>query len=440
MRFSAILPEEIDVMERFETVIVGGGQAGLATSYCLAQQGREHVVLEQAACAAPVWRNERWDSFTLVTPNWAVQMPGAEYDGPDRDGFMPRDAVVAYFEEYVDRFRLPVQYNSRVVSIAPMNGTGYRVITPERTLAANNVVMATGFEQLPRIPAFAAALSAEINQLHSSRYRNLESLPAGAVLVVGSAQSGTQIAEELARRGRSVFLSVGNAGRAPRRYRGKDVVDWLVAIGFFDITPDKLPVPKEHFAAPHVSGADGGHTLNLHQFARDGVTLLGHLRGASSAAISLAPDLHESLARADGFEREAQKMIDGYIAANGLDAPEEELPNLRDGFEQPLIDELDLKASGVTTIIWATGYTSDFGLVQMPVLDDTGFPIQTRGVTEHAGLYFVGMPWMPSLKTGTLMGVGECARHIASHILAADADDRRESTAAAERLLPSLTA
>ena len=177
------------------------------------------------------------------------------------------------------------------------------------------------------------------------------------MLVVGSAQSGGQIAEELYQHGRDVFLSIGSAGRAPRRYRGKDVIAWLSRIGFFDLTPDKLPVPKEQFAAPHVSGTKGGHTLNLHQFARDGVTLLGHLRGAAGDTISLAPDLHETLARVDQFEREVQKMIDGYVQANGLDAPEEELPQLRDGYEQPIIEELDLKAAGITTVIWATGYT-----------------------------------------------------------------------------------
>lgn len=412
-------------MERIETVIVGGGQAGLATSCFLTQQGHEHVVLEQAAQAAPVWRNERWDSFTLVTPNWTVRMPGAEYNGPDPGGFMPRDEVVVYFERYVDRFRLPVQVNARVLAIQPMDGRGFRVITPERTFAANNVVVATGYEQAPRIPAFAAAISPDITQLHSSRYRRPEALPPGAVLVVGSAQSGAQIAEELHQHGRRVFLSVGNAGRAPRRYRGKDVLEWLLPIGFFDMTPDKLPMPKEHFAPPHVSGVDGGRTLNLHQFARDGVTLLGHVRGADGDTLSLAADLHETLARGDGFEAEVQKMIDGYIQANGIDAPTEELPRLRDGYEQPLHESLNLREAGITSIIWATGYRYDYGLVKSPVLDGDGFPVQTRGVTGHEGLYFVGMPWMPSLKSGTLPGVGEAAAHIASHILAGNGHDHR---------------
>ncbi|MGH2561182.1 MAG: NAD(P)-binding domain-containing protein [Thermomicrobiales bacterium] len=400
-------------------MIVGGGQAALATSYYLTQFGREHVVLEQAAHAANVWRTERWDSFTLVTPNWAFKLPGAEYDGADRDGFMPRDEVVATFDRYVEQFRLPVQCNTRVVSVEAMDHRGYRVATPERIFEARNVVVATGLDQQPKLPPSAADLPPGITQLHSSRYRNPESLPAGAVLVVGSAQSGCQIAEEFYQRGRTVFLCIGHAGRAPRRYRGKDTFEWLYRVGFFDMTPDKLPVPKEKFAAPHISGSNGGHTLNLHQFSRDGVTLLGHLRGAADDKIALAPDLHENLAKVDGFERQAQNMIDGYIQAKGLDALTEELPHLRDGYEQPIIEELDVKATGISTVIWATGYTYDFSLVKVPVHDDKGFPIQASGVTNYAGLYFVGMPWMPSLKSGILVGVGESARQIASHIAAA---------------------
>ncbi|HEY7034788.1 MAG TPA: NAD(P)-binding domain-containing protein [Thermomicrobiales bacterium] len=405
-------------MERLETIVVGGGQAGLATSYYLTQHAHEHIVLERAPQAATTWRNERWDSFTLVTPNWGVKMPGAEYDGPHPDAYMPRDEVVAYFERYVDRFRLPVQYETRVLSVESLDGFGYRVRTDEETLRASNVVIATGFEQYVKIPSFASGLPAGITQLPSNRYRNPESLPSGAVLVVGCAQSGAQIAEDLYRRGRQVFLATGSSsGRAPRRYRGRDMFAWLYDIGFFDLTPNQMPFPREHFAAPHLSGAGGGHTLNLHRFARDGVTLLGHLRGTADGKIRLAPDLHENLTRIDGFEQQARKMVDGYIRARGLDVPPEEIPQLRDGYSQPIVEELDLTSAGIGTIIWATGYGYDYGLVKLPVLDADGFPIQTRGVTGFTGLYFVGMPWMPALRSGILAGVGDAAKHIASHIV-----------------------
>jgi putative flavoprotein involved in K+ transport len=400
----------------YDTIVIGGGQAGLATSYYLTQAGREHVVLEGAAQPANAWRNGRWDSFKLVTPNWTLRMPGAEYNGDDREGFMPRNEIVAYFEQYVEKFHIPIQYNTRVIAVEPIDSRGYRVQTDGRSFEANNVVMATGFEQLPNLPSFASDLSPDITQLHSGAYRNPESLPPGAVLVVGSAQSGSQIAEELYLRGQKVYICIGGAGRVPRRYRAKDIVEWLLLTGFFNLTPDKLPVPREHFAPPHVSGANGGHTLNLHQFARDGVTLLGPLRGAVGDKVLLTPDLHENLAKADGFELQVQKMVDSYIQANGLDAPTEELPQLRDGYEQPIVEELNLKAAGINTVIWATGYTFDFSLVKLPIGDKDGFPIQTRGVANYPGLYFVGMPWMPSLKSGTLAGVAESAAHIASVI------------------------
>lgn len=416
-------------MEHIETIIVGGGQAGLATSYYLSQHGREHIILDGAAQAGNVWRTGAWDSFTLVTPNWMLKMPGAEYNGPNRDGFMPRAEVVTYFEHYVERFRLPIQYNTYVAMIEPSDHKGYRVQGSEREFEADNVVIATGLARRPRIPSFGASLSVDITQLHSSAYRNPEALPAGAVLVVGSAQSGTQIAEELYKNSRQVFLSTGSAGRAPRRYRGKDVLEWLFLSGFFDLTPDKFPFPKGHFAAPHLSGTNRGHSLNLHQFARDGVILLGHLRGALGDQVSLALDLHENLAKADGFELQLQKMVDGYIMGNGIAAPSEELPQLRDGYAQPVIEELDLKASGISTVIWATGYASDFEFVKLPIFDQDGFPIQMCGVTRYPGLYFVGMPMMPSLKSGILAGVGESAKYIASHIAKANAHHRSSSRA-----------
>jgi putative flavoprotein involved in K+ transport len=409
--------------EQVQTVIIGGGQAGLATSYWLKQHRREHIILEQAAQAANAWRNGRWDSFTLVSPNWATRMPGveppgAESPGADPNGFMPRDELVAYFEQYIERFQLPVRYNTRVTSVEP-DGTGYIVRTGEGTFNARNVVVATGLFQRPKIPAFSAQMDASIMQLHSGAYRNPHSIPPGAVLVVGSAQSGCQIAEELYQSGRQVYLCIGTAGRMPRRYRGKDIFEWAYLSGFLDRTPDMLPSPRARFAGnPQLSGKDGGHALNLHQFARDGVTLLGRIANAAGHTIALAPDLKMNLATSDSFEANFCKMVDGYVAEKGLDAPREELPQLRDGYNVPEILELDLQAAGITTIIWAMGYSFDFSLVKLPAFDGDGFPVQQRGVTSYAGLYFVGMPWLPRQKTGLLLGVGEAAEHIAAHIAA----------------------
>ena len=339
---------------------------------------------------------------------------------------MPRDEILGVFERYAAGHELPVRFGVDVTAVEPLAGRpGYlvRTVGADRVgsdFEAQNVVVATGMYQRPKIPAFSSGLPTDVLQLHSGQYRNPASLPPGAVMVVGSGQSGCQIAEELYKSGRRVYHSIGSAGRAPRRYRGKDTYEWLVLAGFFDRTPDMLPSPKARFAPdPHLSGAGGGHTLNLHRFARDGVTLLGHLRGVTDGRLDVAPDLHESLSKADQFEAQLVKLIDGYIAKNGLDAPEERLPELRDGFDQAVITELDVRTAGITTVIWAAGYRFDFSWVKLPVCDEDGYPVQERGVTRYPGLYFVGLPWLHTRKSGLLLGVGEDAEYIAGRIAAA---------------------
>jgi putative flavoprotein involved in K+ transport len=406
------------MIPKYPTLIIGGGQAGLATSYHLKQRGQEHILLEQAAQAGNAWRNDRWDSFTLLTPNWSLRLPGVEYQGAAPDGFMGREEIVATFERYVERFQLPVQYGARVNAVeANANGGGYRVRTDNEVLEAGKVVVATGLYQRPKIPAFRTGLPAHIMQLHSGHYRNPQALPPGAVLVVGSGQSGCQIAEELYLSGRQVYLCVGSSGRVPRRYRGKDIYEWMHLSGFLDRTPDKLPSPRAKFAAnPQVSGRDGGRSLNLHQFTRDGVALLGRIQDGRDGRIWLAPDLKENLARTDQFEAEFIKMVDGFIARTGVDAPVESLPVLRDGYAVEEIRELDLLSAGITTIIWALGYGFDFNMVKLPAFDDDGYPIQKRGVTAYPGLFFMGLPWLVKMKSGHLFGVGEDAEYIAERI------------------------
>lgn len=405
-------------MKYIETIVIGAGQAGLATSYYLTQHTQEHLVIEQSDKAASVWPSRSWDSFTLVTPKWAFKMPGVASSADERDRFMSRDEVIKFFEDYIRTFKPPIKYNTKVLTISIGDDGCYIITTSDAVYTAKNVVIATGFFQHPRIPPFAKHISTEIKQLHSSAYRKPASVPEGAVLIVGSGQSGCQIAEELLNAGRKVFLCVGTAGRVPRRYRGKDIIEWLQMIGLFELTPEQLPPGMGKFEGiPHLTGADGGHTINLHQFARDGITLLGHLHHAEENKIVFAPDLHNSLSVVDNFESEAITMIDDYIAKNELNQPEEILLQLRDGYEQPLIEELDLTEAGINTIIWATGYSFDYSMIKLPVLDQDGFPIQSRGAAEYPGLYFVGMPWMPSEKSGFLLGVAESAQHIVSNIM-----------------------
>jgi putative flavoprotein involved in K+ transport len=400
------------------TVIVGGGQAGLALSYFLKRQSRDHLILEQADAPAEAWRNHRWDSFTLNTPNWQSQLPGAPHAG-DPDAFMSRPQIIAYFERYAEH--LPVRYGHRVVSIERDERWGsYLIATADGdSFVARNTVIATGLYQKPNIPAFAAGFPGEMMQIHSEAYRNPHVLPQGAVLVVGSAQSGAQIAEDLCEAGRKVYLAVGRAGRTPRRYRGKDANWWSERLGIYDRTVEELPSPRAKFAGkPHISGTRGGHTLNLHQFARDGVVLLGHLQGVSNGIISLAPDLHNNLAKADEHEAEFAKAVDAYVAATGIAAAPEALPASRDGFAAPLLTELDLGAAGITTVIWATSYQFDFSIVRLPIFDADGYPIQKCGLTEYPGLFFLGLPWLRNAKSGLIHGVGDDAAHIARTIAA----------------------
>jgi putative flavoprotein involved in K+ transport len=408
-------------MEKIETIIVGGGQAGLATSYHLKQHGREHIVFEQAEKAGNAWRNDRWDSFTLVTPNWSVQLPGAHYDGNDPDGFMPKDKIVAYFERYVDKFNLPVQFNTSVLEVTPLDakrGKGYQVKTTGKTFQAKNVIMATGSFQKPKIPPFSANIPAGILQLHSGHYRNPSQLPDGAVLVVGAAQSGMQIAEELHQSGRTIYLATGAAPRVPRRYRGRDIVAWMVDTGFLDQPVDKLPSPKARLRGnPQASGKDGGHNLNLHQFARDGIKLFGHIASAQDGKVFFAPDLKENLAASDKMEKDFIELTDKFIEAHSIDVPPEELPNLQDGFSVEVSTEVDLKAANVYTIIWAMGYTADYSLVKLPLTDGDGFPIQQHGATQYPGLYFVGTHWLTKRKSTVLIGVNEDAEHIVADMM-----------------------
>lgn len=404
-------------IEKNDTVIIGGGQAGLAMSYLLTEQGRDHVVLEKGQQVAESWRG-RWDSFTLVTPNWQLQLPGHPYQGDDPDGFLVRDEVVRYLEDYVAMFNPPLRLGVKVTAVEKISeGDDFLVETTDQDYEAANVVVAVGAFQYPNIPAFSQDAPEEIPQLHSSEYQNPEALPEGNVLIVGSGQSGCQIAQELHESGRQVYLCTSRAGRIPRRYRGKDSFWWALKLGIFDQTVDELESPKERFTAnPQVSGKDGGQDINLHQFARDGIVLLGHLEGFEGRRAILAPDLHQNLAIADKQAAELCKGVDKYVRKVGLDVPEESVTELQDGYEQDVNTELDLAEAEIDVILWATGFDRDFSWIDLPIFDEWGYPVQERGVTEHPGLYFLGLHWLHTLKSGLFLGVGEDAEHIAEHM------------------------
>lgn len=404
-----------------ETVIVGGGHAGLALSYHLGRLGRPHVILERGRVAER-WRSERWDSLMFQFPNWSLRLPGHEYRGDRPDGFATREEVIAFIERYRELVNAPVRTGVRVDCVRPVDG-GFRLETSSGDVDAANVVVATGPYQEPILPAVRHALPPTIVQVHASSYRNPAQLPAGAVLVVGSGASGCQIVEDLLAAGRTVYLSVGRHRRYPRRYRGHDMFWWMERIGALDQTLDERPDARER-PNPLVTGVGGGHEIDLRDYAAAGVTLLGHLEAVTGSRLHLADDLESLLAAGDESVGVFTRTVDACIARSGLAAPTEAAPpagSLRPvppRVVSPPIRELDLAASGIMAVVWATGFRRDFSWIDAPVFDGRGEPIHRRGVTGCAGLYFLGLPWLHKLKSSVLCGVGDDAAHLADHIAA----------------------
>jgi putative flavoprotein involved in K+ transport len=407
-----------DVTRRVETVVVGGGPAGLATSYCLGQLGRDHVVLERGRVAER-WRSERWDSFCLLSPNWAIHLPGDRYETEEPDGFAPRDAVVRWLEAYAARTGAPVREGVEVTALRPGGAGGWRLETPEAVWEADHVVVATGPYQRPAIPAYAGTLPPDIVQVPSSAYRNPSALPPGGVLVVGAGTSGCQITEDLVAAGRRVHLSVGSHHRVPRRYRGRDFTWWCIEMGEFDQTVDTLPTGRrERGPALQLTGVGGGHDIDLRAYEAQGVVLLGRLEAARDGHLFLAADLEERLARGDEMLLRFRAAVDAFVHQSGLDAPPappDALAAPRRGARAETRD-MRLRSAGITSVVWACGFRYGFDWVQVPVFDDLGEPVQRRGVTRFPGLYFVGLPWLHKLKSSFLFGLGEDAAYVAAHI------------------------
>jgi putative flavoprotein involved in K+ transport len=402
-------------------VIVGGGQAGLAMSWCLRARGVEHVVLERHEIASS-WRRQRWDSFCLVTPNWQCQLPGHPYAGGDPDGFMVKDEILRYLDDYVASFAPPVIEGVGVESLTQSDHGTFVVQTSVGTLTADQVVLAVGGYHVPSFPRMAERLPAAITQLHSSRYRSSAALPDGAVLVVGSGQSGAQIAEDLHLEGREVHLAVGSAPRVARFYRGRDVVAWLHDMGRYDLPidehPEGLAARKE--ANHYVTGRDGGRDIDLRRFATEGMHLHGRLTDITAPELSFAGDLRRNLDLADATEDRIKDAIDAYIAGAGVDAPEEPryIPLWEPAREADAPSRLDLEAAGITSVVWATGFRSDWSWVQVPAFDGTGYPTHQRGVTAIRGLSVLGLPWLYSWGSGRFAGIARDAEHLADHVAA----------------------
>lgn len=393
-------------------VIVGGGQAGLSVSYHLKQRGIEHLVFEKNT-AAHTWSTQRWDSFCLVTPNWQCDLPGHRYDGPDPDGFMKRDEIVAYLKAFVAKVNPPIREGVAVTRVARREDGLFSMQTSEGDYTANEVVVASGGYHTPIIPRMAEKLPGSVTQIHSNQYRNPDQLPEGEVLVVGSGQSGAQIAEDLHLAGRKVHLAVGDAPRCARFYRGRDVVTWLADMGYYEMTIDNHPLRDgvRDNTNHYVTGRDGGRDIDLRRFAVEGMTLYGLMEDYRDGALRFRDDLKHSLDQADRTYNGINAAIDKYIAETGIEAPAQAhyAPVWEPG--EP-VTSLALDGSGITSVVWCIGFTPDFRWLDASVFNGAGSPKHKRGVTNEDGVYFIGLPWLNTWGSGRFGAVGRDAEHI----------------------------
>jgi putative flavoprotein involved in K+ transport len=406
----------------FPVAVIGGGQSGLSMSHCLGERGIGHVVIE-AHRVGHEWRERRWDSFCLVTPNWQCRLPGHPYRGGDPDGFMVRTQIIEYLEQYASSFQPPLVEGVRVTGLRRGPDGVFELDSTAGRLTADQVVVATGPYHEPRIPRMAERLPAHVTQLHSSDYRNPGQLPPGAVLVVGTGQSGCQIAEDLHLAGRRVHLAVGGAPRVARFYRGRDCVAWLDEMGHYERSIDEFDdtAAVRARANHYVTGRDGGRDIDLRAFARDGMRLHGRLVAicagpGQGTVLEFADDLRANLDQADAVAEGIKDAIDAHIAARGLHAPAEPryTPVWQPDPHEPRT--LDPAEAGIGTVIWSTGFHRDHRWIQVPVFDGRGYPMHRRGATSCPGLYFLGLPWQHSWGSGRFEAVGRDARFLAEHI------------------------
>jgi putative flavoprotein involved in K+ transport len=402
--------------EHFPVVIVGAGQAGLSVSWQLVRRGIEHVVLERDTIAHE-WRDSRWDNFTLVTPNWQCQLPGYPYAGDDPDGFMQRDEVYGFVRRYADTFNAPVREHVSVTELTNNVASGYDLQTSAGAMHADQVVIATGGYHMPKIPRAAESIPNGVLQLHSSTYHGPEQLPEGDVMVVGSGQSGAQIAEDLHIAGRTVHLVTGSAPRVARFYRGRDCVAWLNDMGVYDVSIADHPggLSKREKTNHYVTGRDGGRDIDLRTFAVQGMRLYGRLAQINGVRLSFAPTLAEALDGADKVSESIKSDIDAYIEREGIDAPTE--PRYTPVWHpRTEVTELDLAEANITSIIWSTGFTTNYRWVKVGVFDGEGMPTHNRGITSSAGMHFIGLPWQHTWGSGRFAAVARDSEYLVDQL------------------------
>jgi putative flavoprotein involved in K+ transport len=404
----------ISLKPHYSTVVVGGGQAGLSASHYLSRAGIDHIVFERNT-AAHKWKNERWDAFCLVTPNYQCLLPDHAYDGAAPHGFMVKDEIIAYLERFIDKVGAPILEHTQV-NLVEQGAEAFRVETSAGTVTADSVILATSLYAHPFIPGTASGLPQTIRQLHTSDYRNPESLPPGGVMVVGSGQSGCQIAEDLHLAGRQVHLVTGNAPRCARVYRGRDVVDWLTDIGQYEITVEQDGMTKKkHDTNHYLTGRDGGRDIDLRQFALEGMQLYGRMETVRGGRMHFRANLKQNLDEADRVYNGINALIDRHIAETQIMAPPS---SVYQPVWEPVQEatELDLEAAGIGGVIWATGFTPDWSYAALPIFDGTGYPVHRRGVTSIAGVYVLGLPWLWTWGSGRFLGVAKDADYVVEHL------------------------
>ncbi|GGI19630.1 MSMEG_0569 family flavin-dependent oxidoreductase [Oxalicibacterium faecigallinarum] len=409
----------------YSVLIIGGGQAGLSMSYLLKERGISHLIIEKNRLGH-AWRSERWDTFCLVTPNWQCTLPGYSYTGNDPYGFMKKDEIVEFMDGYIDSFHPPAVEGVAVIKVDRDADGRFIVETSQGTLSADQIVSAVGGYHLPIMPHAACRLPAHVTQIHSADYINPQSLPDGEVLVVGTGQSGCQIAEDLHLVGRKVHLCVGDAPRVARRYRGKDVVEWLDKMKYYDLPVDKHPLGTgvREKTNHYVTGRDGGRDIDLRKFALEGMQLYGRFNDIEDGVALFGDDLKINLDSADATSEKIKDSIDRFIAENGIDAPSEAryVPLWEPAIDAPV--SLDL--SRIRVVIWCIGFRTDFSWIKADIFDDRGYPGHERGVTAVPGLYFLGLPWQYTWGSGRFSGVARDARHLLEHIEALMAEPVRQ--------------